>query len=286
MGVVDSVWRRYLARIQEAQRVRTPHLPQSAHIYLSEATGCERKATLRLLRYPAAEHSYQSQLNIRGGLTGEEKVAVVLEAEGCTVVRQVGVQTEYGNGKIDLLVYAPSSTHEEDGVIVEVKTSTVDKAPWLPRREHVDQVLLYQAFYQSVRLTPDVRTWQVLPAELVYLLRTLDADGQVVEGGDKLQTYPVAWDAERFLGLEARLRAIRDGVQAGEPLPIPPTYTPGSPPCAFPHTGRCVYWAHCWGTARMGGPDRTPEAMPSVPGVGEHATPPPPSYADVATVVL
>jgi Holliday junction resolvase-like predicted endonuclease len=242
-------------------------LPGATGIYLSEATGCPRKATLRLLKYPAAALSAQSRVNITSGMKGEEKVALVLEAAGWSVHRQAPIQTRFGNGKIDLLAQeTPRFTADPVGreVIVEVKTSTLGALNWLPRAEHVDQALLYQGYTALRRLgLADERAPALvgevvtntegvfLPTEVVYLLRADHSDAATGDAVDKEQivAFPVPWDRARWLHLIGQLELIDAHKRRGVPVPLDLAgeRDPGTAPCAYPHTGRCVFWEHCWG---------------------------------------
>lgn len=230
-SVVMRTWKEYAARIndQKTRARRTPRLDGSNRIYLSAITGCPRKETLRILGYKRTDHSAASLVNMQSGIKGEEKVAVVLEANGYQVTRQYVVQTIYGNGQAD--IYATHSTLEHP-LIVEVKTSTFSRMQYLPQRDHLDQALLYIGFLKLPR------------AELVYLLKQSHDDAS---GDEKIVSYVVEHDEIRFNELVTILDAVDLAVKLRQPLPVPSEYESNKSPCEYPGTGRCVYWENCYG---------------------------------------
>jgi hypothetical protein len=243
-SLVMKAIRYYNTRRLESTQRRVPRLPGSTGIYLSEATGCPRKASLRLLKYTAAKHSQYSQTAMLSGIKGEEKIILMLEAAGWNVTRQYTLQTRWGNGKIDALVDARDSASLADiyvdrPIVVEIKTYSGD-IKWLPRREHVDQCLLYMGLLM-------LEDGQVPFGEVTYLLKkSHDADDD--KENDKIASYPVAWNSERFRYLTHQLDLIDDHVKRGEPVPLSLAgeKSADKPPCQYPHAGKCVYFRHCW----------------------------------------
>jgi hypothetical protein len=255
--LTDRLWRHYKQRlsvIEQASR-RAPRHPAGGRVYLSEATGCGRKATLRLLRFQATPFSGQSNANIARGLHDEEIIALIYEAHGYRVTRQAPVITPYGNGKIDVLV----QERQREGtsiapVIVEAKSATSEQQRWLPREHHVAQALLYLGFYVPEGgdiVHPTAVAHQLgYTAEVAYYLNDIE---QVI-------AYAVEWDPEAFAHLERALAKIDTAHRAGVPLPVPGNYADNKPPCEFPNTGRCQYWEHCWGTRAVTPEQADPDA--------------------------
>jgi hypothetical protein len=232
-------------RLESTQR-RVPRLPGSTGIFLSEATGCPRKASLRLLKYTAAKGNEFSQTAMLGGIKGEEKVILILEAAGWDVTRQYTLQTRWGNGKIDALIdardgvsSAPMDLYVDRPIVVEIKTYSGD-IKWLPRREHVDQCLLYMGLLHLEDNGP------VPFGEVTYLLKKAHDDDKE---NDKIASYPVEWNPERFQYLTHQLDLIDDHVKRGEPVPLTLAgeKSADKPPCQYPNAGRCVYYHHCYG---------------------------------------
>lgn len=242
-SLVLKAWRYYTRRQQEDRNRRIPRLPGSTGIYLSEATGCPRKASLRILKYPASKKSDFSQAAMLSGIKGEEKVILVLEAVGWNVERQHTLQTKYGNGKIDVLADVRDSPSLEEEyvdrpVVVEIKTSTIDRQKWLPQRDHMDQCLLYMGLIGEQD--------GVIPfGEVAYLLKS----DHEKDGDEKFISYPVEWDEARYKYLIGQLDLIDGHVRQGIPVPLELVQPKeqDKPPCNYPKTGKCVYWQVCWG---------------------------------------
>jgi hypothetical protein len=228
MSRVQPVWHQYLTRLQQAeQQARaTPRLPGAVGVVLSDAVVCARRASLRALRVPAAAPSAAALASMQAGVQAEERLALLLEAHGWHLARQVPVQTPYGNGRIDLVVHQPHR------LLLEIKTVALTSLPYLPRPEHVDQLLLYMGYY------PADTPWE---GELVYWLRSETQP-------DQLKAFAVAWDAARFAQLTDRLALIAQYVQQEQAVPLTacPEMQAHRPPCRYSAANRCAYWAHCW----------------------------------------
>lgn len=245
-SLVLEAWRNYTGKLREIeqQAKRVPRLPDATGIYLSEATGCPRKASLRLLRYPAAPISKNRQVAMSSGIKGEEKIALVLEAMGWDIERQYPVQTKYGNGRIDVLAHLGANpfiiNNPTQKLVVEIKTSLLSRLKWLPQRDHVDQCLLYMGFMKVV-FENDIL------GEVVYLLR--ESHDATTDANEKIACFPVEWDGERFDYLIGQLDLIDEHVRRREPVPLELVsgVQPDKPPCAYPNAGQCQYWSNCWG---------------------------------------
>lgn len=193
----------------------------STEIRLSEAGGCARRQTLRILGYPAAPHSERQLAIFSVGDLWEDWLAAIWQRRyPGQVERQVGVPTPFGTGHIDLWV-AP------ERLIVECKTTREASRPYLPLAEHVSQVTLYLHYWGLERDAA---------AEIAYVLKET---GEVI-------SIPVEYDADRAARLVRRLERIQQAVTAGTPLPVPTRYAADRFPCAW-KDGRCQYWQHCWG---------------------------------------
>jgi CRISPR/Cas system-associated exonuclease Cas4 (RecB family) len=239
-SLVMQAWRQYTGKLRDVEsRSRSVRrLPGATGIYLSAATGCPRKESLRLLKYTAAPFSAQSKSNMAIGVKSEEKPALVLEAAGWRLKRQEPVQTKYGNGRIDILGYPPSG----EEVIIEIKTSTLGSLNYLPRREHLDQTILYMGFLHEESPTVPL-------GELIYILRS-EQNG---EHKEQIKVFVVEWDRLRFEYLIERLELIDSHVKNGEPVPLEmcKDVAPDKAPCSYPNTGKCVYFEHCWGGVQL-----------------------------------
>lgn len=251
-SLVLEAWRNYTGKLREIEQKskRVPRLPDATGIYLSEATGCPRKASLRLLKYPAAPISKNRQVAMSSGIKGEEKIALVLEAMGWDIERQYPVQTRYGNGRIDVLAHlnADNSTHVDyhNTLIVEIKTSLLSRLKWLPQKDHTDQCLLYMGFMRAVFEDADS-----ILGEVVYLLK--ESHDARNDSNEKIVAFPVEWDGERFDYLIGQLDLIDEHVRKRVPVPLElaGSVTPEKPPCAYPNAGQCQYWANCWGDSHF-----------------------------------
>jgi hypothetical protein len=242
-SLVMQAWHEYTDKLKEGNRASkaVPRLPGSTGIYLSEATGCPRKASLRILRYKSAPFSAQSQVNMASGIKGEEKIALVLEARGWSLERQYPLQTKYGNGRIDILadIREWDAEYRDKPLILEIKTTTLATLPHLPRAYHVDQCLLYMGFMRQ-------DTGIVPLGEVTYLLKQEHSKS---DGVEKVTSFPVEWNPERFAYLISQLDLIDSHVRQNIPVPIELAglVAPDKPPCLYPNNGKCGYFAHCWG---------------------------------------
>lgn len=249
-SLVMQAWRKYTNKLVEIdQRARrTPRMDGAVGIYLSEATGCPRKASLRLLKYPAAKRNQYSYQAMASGIKGEEKVALVLEACGWKVRRQEPLVTKYGNGRIDLLVDLDDTTsdlYHTPLMVIEIKTSTLDRLKWLPQKDHVEQCLLYMGvIHHQTAFPPPL-------GEVVYLLK--QAHDATDDQQEKIATFPVAWDEQRFEYLIGQLDLIDTHVRQRTPVPLELAgdVRPDKPPCAYPRAGQCQFWQHCWGQTQV-----------------------------------
>lgn len=261
-SLVLKAWRFYGDKKRTSENVRTPRLPGATGIYLSEATGCPRKASLRLLKYTASARTQFSRQAMDSGIRGEEKIILVLEAVGWNVERQYPLQTKWGNGKIDALVDARDSAALGDfyldrPIVVEIKTSTLDQLKNLPWESHTDQCLLYMGLvaYEdygrpSSKDNPTFESF--IPfGEVTYLLKRSHDDNTGV--GEKVVSFPVPWNEARFKYLTDKLDLIQDHVKRGIPVPIQLAgeVSKDRPPCQYPNAGKCSFFHHCYGNGNM-----------------------------------
>lgn len=240
--------RRNAANDQRIQR-----LPGANRIYLSEATGCPRKASLRLLKYPASQRSQFSQQAMASGLRGEEKVILMLEAAGWDVNRQHPVQTKWGNGKIDAYCIPDYDDLLDRPLVVEIKTSKLDMVQRLPWPDHKDQCLLYMGLMANYHVylenSTDLDFNGAIPfGEVTYLLKQDHSDDNSEE---RITSYPIQWDAARFQYLIGQLDLIDTHVRKGEPVPLELAGKKAKDriPCVYPNAGKCAYWNVCYGDA-------------------------------------
>lgn len=237
MSLVMDAWRQYTGTLRESDhRARsTPRRPGAVGIYLSAATGCPRRESFRLLKYPAERTSADKQAIFDIGIRSEEKIALVLAGAGWKIERQYPLQTGWGNGRIDILAYPPGLDRE---LIIEIKSTKLDQLKWLPRKEHVQQCLLYMGEWAQTHPMP--------LGEVVYVLRAENG------GTEKVTAYPVEWNADEFKRLMDKLNLIEQYVKDGEPVPIEMCGDVKSdkPPCKYSENNRCQYWLHCWGNGQ------------------------------------
>lgn len=240
-----KAWRHYNTQRLSSTQKYVSRLPGATGIYLSEATGCPRKASLRILKYPAARKSEAQQQAMASGIKGEEKVILVLEAMGWRITRQYTLQTRWGNGKIDALVDARDSVSLGDlyidrPIVVEVKTTTLDQQKWLPKLDHKDQCLLYMGLLAA-------EDHQIPFGEVTYLLKPRHDDNDSEK--EKIVSYPIAYDQERFLWLISQLDLIDSHVRQKKPVPLELAgyKSPDKVPCQYPNGSRCGYWQICYG---------------------------------------
>lgn len=222
MSGIETTAALYSARLAEraAQEKFDPK-----EIRLSEAGLCPRKQTLRALDYEADDPDERS-LSIFESGDEHEDVIYGLWAEQFPrkVKRQVAVRTPYGTGHIDIWV-APLKH------LVESKSTTEKSLKRLPMEHHIDQVTMYLHFWGLAHGAT---------AEIAY---------RVKETGE-IKSFPVEYDERRALNLIANLVEVQGAItMTQEPLPIPEDYTAFSFPCAWA-TGRCPFWAQCWGEAQ------------------------------------
>lgn len=183
------------------------------------------------------------------GIKGEEKICLVLEAQGWEIQRQYPLQTKYGNGRIDVLARIGDSASiprlniDDLPLVIEIKTTTIDQLKWLPRVDHVDQCLLYMGIIAGY--LDDGPPLTVPFGEVTYLLKKDHENDKE----DKITSYPIEWNIERFRYLAAKLELIDSHVRKREPVPLDmcEKTDPAKPPCAYPNAGKCVYWDHCHG---------------------------------------
>jgi hypothetical protein len=196
-------------------------------IYMSELGGCERKVTLRLLRYEAAPFSLGSQQAMNNGLVWEDYIGLLWEAyakdAGIPAIRQQPATSPYGNGKLD--VWLPTMNH-----LVEVKAKEAKSRNFLPQRDHLDQVLMYLAYYESYSPNSERPT-----AELAYCLWDTK----------EVVSFPVTFDVARMEVLHQWGRRVQQAVWGKKTLPIPDRNAPDQYPCDWGH-GQCQYYRHCW----------------------------------------
>lgn len=225
-------------------------------IYLSEAGGCERKSTLRLLRFPQDQPTDAQRASWARGLLWESYLTLLWAAwYPKRTARQANVRTPYGNGKIDLFVNydAPDSLRacaaEPTAVeyimgcqqrgeyphILEIKTKEAKAKPFLPDPAHVNQTLMYMHFYECIEINGVQYKGPRPTGELAY---------GIIDTNEVL-SFPVEYDAERANELEAWLQRVQQATWARTPLPIPGDYAPDHYPCGG-ESWRCNFARHCW----------------------------------------
>ncbi|BDG61893.1 PD-(D/E)XK nuclease family protein [Caldinitratiruptor microaerophilus] len=222
-------------------RIRARHEDSGfdpSEIRLSEAGGCPRKQTLRILGYPAEEVT-DRQLGIfeAGDYWEDYLFHTWSELYPRRVRRQVPVRTPYGVGHIDLWV-APERH------IVECKTTQAKSRDYLPMDQHLAQVQMYLHFWGRHRSAT---------AEVAYVIKET---AEVV-------SFPVQYNRYWAEELEEGLRRIAQHVTEGRPAPVPEGYSPDSFPCGW-GDGRCPYWSHCWGDDDIRVAPPTPEELAPV----------------------
>lgn len=219
-------------------------------IYLSEAGGCARRTTLRLLKYPQAPASDAQRASWGRGLLWESYLTLLWSAwHPKRVARQALVQTPYGNGKIDIFVnydlpMADPGSGELPTLhphIVEVKTKEAKAKPWLPTEEHLNQLTMYLHFYNNISIDGAAYVGPRPTGELVY---------GIVDTNEVL-SFAVAYDAERAARLIAWLDSVQQAVWKRAPLLVPSEYAPDKFPCGG-ESWACNYAAHCWGADAAG----------------------------------
>jgi len=208
----------------------------SKHLHLSQAGGCARKETLRLLGYPAEPTPSTMQERWDQGKFWEEFVAALWQAEyGSEIMRQVPLETDYGIGYIDVLRIQTGTRLDDDPVsgyhIIEIKTTTSDKRNWLPDKGYIDQLMLYGHFFGEHHTN--------VTLELVYF----------VMDTREILSYPVEMDRERVGVLLSWLHMVQFAVQDKDPLPVQAGYRPNKFPCSWLTAkvpGHCAFYDHCW----------------------------------------
>jgi hypothetical protein len=169
------------------------------------------------------------------GVKNEEKIALVLAGAGWHIERQYPLQTKYGNGRIDILAYPPGTAFE---LVIEIKSTKLDQLKWLPRKEHVQQCLLYMGIRAQTHPMP--------LGEVVYILRSENS------GPEKVTAYTVEWDKEEFKRLLEKLDLIDTYVKESQPVPIEMCgdMKKDKPPCKYSENNHCQYWLHCYGDGK------------------------------------
>jgi hypothetical protein len=196
-------------------------------IRLSETGKCPRLQALRILKAPGDPYTGTSA-PMTAGKNWEDYIRLVWRDAYPDTQASIPVETPYGVGEADLFI--PSLRK-----LVEVKSTTADRAQWLPDAEHVSQLMLYGHFWPR----GDGAPW-VPDMELAYCLRDT---GEVV-------SIVVPYDAAYAQALVGILDQIHLGIQKGQPLPIPLGYKGDKFPCSWrygtPDAGRCRFWINCW----------------------------------------
>lgn len=229
-------------------------------IRISELGGCLRKATLRILDYPADSPTEQQLAIFAAGDAGEARVVRLwMDRFPRQCRRQVPVSWSLpdgtrGTGHIDLWV-SPLRR------IVESKTTKAASRPYLPLPEHVLQVTGYLHWWGIEHGARE--------AEIAYLIKET---GEIV-------SFIIPYDPERARELVDRAMTIAAAVRAGEPLPIPADHVPSRFPCSWTtqdgQTAFCPFWRTCWG-----------ETAPEEEKPAREAAPEAPQLADAALALL
>jgi hypothetical protein len=170
------------------------------------------------------------------GVRNEEKIALVLAGAGWHIERQYPIQTKYGNGRIDILAYPPGTPFE---LVIEIKSTKLERLKWLPQKEHIQQCLLYMGILREQNFTSPI-------GEVVYILRSEN------NGPEKVTAYTVEWDADEFKRLIDKLDLINEYIKTGEPVPISKCgdIRKDKPPCTYSENNRCQYFLHCYGDGK------------------------------------
>jgi hypothetical protein len=218
-------------------------------IYLSEAGQCERRTTLRLLRYEQDQPSAALRASWSRGLLWEAYLSLLWHAwHPKRVAKQAYVRTPYGNGKIDVFVNynaGVQDTHDHivanygNGAyphIVEIKTKEAKAKPYLPTREHMDQCLMYMHFYECIEVDGVKYQGPRPTGEVTY---------GIVDTNEVL-SYPVEYDTERVQYLVDWMSRVQRSVWNRKPLPVPDERAPDAFPCGGAEW-HCSYYRHCWG---------------------------------------
>jgi CRISPR/Cas system-associated exonuclease Cas4 (RecB family) len=203
-----------------------PKLPRHPiGMWPSEMGGCPRKTTLRLLNYKPADRTGGEVQTMNFGKIFESYVTALWRNQYTGIIeRQVPVLTPYGNGKIDL--YLP-----ELPKLIEVKTTNWARKDYLPNPSHVDQLLLYMAFFAE---------WNTANAgELAYGFS---------DNEDVLQSFVIPYNQERVNELVNWAEQVKCAKDTKTPPPVPEPYHPEKFPCGWlgKNPGRCEYFAFCW----------------------------------------
>jgi hypothetical protein len=183
---------------QAVQKEKPKNWPRGVRI--SEMGGCERKQTLRLAGYRGEYPTPFDEKNFAAGNAWEDVIAALWAKEYPKEARRwIPVPTPYGTGEIDL--YIPP-----ENLIVECKTTTEQRASYLPNRENV-----------------------------TYVLKDT---GEVL-------SFVVKYDPTLCEKLEVKMADIHRNSLAREVLPIPQGYRDDKFPCHWGH-GSCAYYKYCW----------------------------------------
>lgn len=194
----------------------------------SEIGGCPRKTTLRLMGIRPKERTDREQNTMNFGKVFEQYVCTLWRGSYSGVIeRQVPVVTPYGNGKIDLWI-------PDEPRLIEVKTTSWARKDYLPNPSHIDQLLLYMAYFEDFQ--PYVST---IPGELCYGFS---------DNEDVLVSFSVVFDIDRVNVLLAWCEGVKTAVRARKAPPIPENYHPEHYPCGWlgKNPGRCEYFDSCW----------------------------------------
>jgi hypothetical protein len=193
----------------------------------SEIGGCPRKTTLRLMGMQPKERSDREQNTMNFGKIFEQYVGSVWRGSYDGVIeRQVPVVTPYGNGKIDFWI--PGLPQ-----LIEVKTTNWARKDYLPNPSHIDQLLLYMAYFV------DYQPYLHIPGELCYGFS---------DNEDVIQSFTVPFDIDRVNQLLAWCEEVKTAARARKAPPIPDAYHPEKFPCGWlgKNPGRCEYFDFCW----------------------------------------
>lgn len=207
-------------------RPKSPRHPVG--MYPSEIGGCPRKTTLRLMGMQPKERSDREQNTMNFGKIFEAYVGSVWRGSYPGIIeRQVPVITPYGNGKIDFWI--PDLPR-----LIEVKTTNWARKDYLPNPSHIDQLLLYMAYFRD--FGPYIHD---TPGELCYGFS---------DNEDIVQSFEIPYNLERVNQLLAWCESVKRAVKDRKAPSIPATYHPERFPCGWlgKSPGRCEYFAFCW----------------------------------------
>lgn len=205
-----------------------PKLPRHpVGMYPSEIGGCPRKTTLRLMGMKPADRPGAEQHPMNFGKIFEAYIGCVWRGSYPGVIeRQVPVVTPYGNGKIDYWI--PDLPR-----LIEVKATNWARKDYLPNPSHVDQLLLYMAFFA------DYQPYLRFPGELCYGFS--DNEGVLI-------SFEIPYNQGRVDQLLAWCESVKTCVNARKPPPVPMAYDAEHFPCSWKGKtpGFCEYFQLCW----------------------------------------